>query len=71
MDARRHQIGLCKEEEDVKKGLSDRRPSEPGYEWVECTMCSGEGGILSRWSAGADSRKIRCPRCFRLGWVQT
>ena len=33
-------------------------------------MCNGEGEILSRWAAGADSGRIRCPRCFRLGWVQ-
>ena len=33
-------------------------------------MCNREGEILSRWSVGADSRRIRCPRCFRLGWVQ-
>ena len=53
----------------AKRAYPTRDP-RPGYEWVECTMCSGEGEILSRWSAGADSRKIRCPRCFRLGWVQ-
>ena len=53
----------------TKKAYPTRDP-RPGYEWVECTMCSGEGEILSRWAAGADSGKIRCPRCFRLGWVQ-
>ena len=53
----------------TKRAYPTRDP-RPGYEWVECTMCSGEGEILSRWAAGADSGKIRCPRCFRLGWVQ-
>ena len=53
----------------AKRGYPTRDP-RPGYEWVECTMCNREGEILSRWSAGADSRKIRCPRCFRLGWMQ-
>ena len=53
----------------TKKAYPTRDP-RPGHEWVECTMCSGEGEILSRWTAGADSGKIRCPRCFRLGWVE-
>ena len=53
----------------TKRAYPTRDP-RPGHEWAECTMCSGEGEILSRWAAGADSGKIRCPRCFRLGWVQ-
>ena len=53
----------------AKKGYPTRDP-RPGFEWVECTMCNREGEILSRWSARSDSGKIRCPRCFRLGWVQ-
>ncbi len=54
----------------MTKKVYPTRDPRPGHEWVECTMCSGEGEILSRWTAGADSGKIRCPRCFRLGWVE-
>ena len=53
----------------AKNGYPTRDP-RPGYGWTPCAMCNQEGEILSRWSAGADSGKIRCPRCFRLGWVQ-
>ena len=53
----------------AKKDFPTRDP-RPGYKWVECTTCNREGEIISGWSAGANGRKIRCPRCFRLGWVQ-
>ena len=53
----------------AEKGFPTRDP-RPGYKWVQCTTCNGTGEIISGWSAGADSRKIRCPSCFRLGWVQ-
>ena len=53
----------------AKKGYPTRDP-RPGYGWAPCAMCNQEGEILSRWSASDDSGKDRCPRCFRLGWVQ-
>ena len=53
----------------AKKEYPTKDP-RPGHVWIVCTMCNGEGEVLSRWSAGADSAKIRCPSCFRAGWVQ-
>ena len=53
----------------AKKGYPTREPRQ-GHGWVPCAMCNQEGEILSPWSASEGSEKIRCPRCFRLGWVQ-
>lgn len=53
----------------VKKGYPTNDPG-PGHVWVVCTTCNGTGEIISGWSLGADSKKIRCPSCFRLGWVE-
>ena len=53
----------------AKKGYPTRDPRQ-GHGWVPCAMCNQEGEILSPWSASEGSEKIRCPRCFRLGWVQ-
>ena len=53
----------------AKKSYPARDP-HPEHEWVPCPTCQREGEIISHWSAGADSKVIRCPRCFRLGWVE-
>ena len=53
----------------AKKSYPTEEP-RPGNEWVPCPTCQREGEIISYWSAGADTKVIRCPRCFSLGWVQ-
>ena len=52
-----------------KKIRPTKKPS-PGYEWIECRTCDGAGEIIGHWSTTLGGERIRCPRCFDLGWVE-
>ena len=66
---RGHRVGGGPSRWRSSKSYPSKDP-RPGHRWVQCTTCNGTGEIISGWSAGADGGKIRCPSCFRLGWVQ-
>lgn len=52
-----------------RKSQPTRQPS-PGYEWVQCRTCDGFGEVIGRWTQVLGGARTRCPRCFRLGWVE-
>ena len=55
----------CREYRSKRKSRPTRA-SRPGHEWVACSMCGRTGEIISL----GEGRPIRCPTCFRHGWVQ-
>ena len=55
----------CNEYRSKRKSCPTRDP-RPGHEWVACSMCDRTGEIISL----AEGKPMRCPTCFRHGWVQ-
>ena len=53
------------------KPYPDKAPSD-GHRWVVCSQCKGQGEILGRTIVRDTygGQTIRCPKCFRLGYVE-
>lgn len=42
-----------------------------GDVWRVCQTCNGTGEIMARWTEKLGGKLVRCPRCFKVGWIAT
>ncbi len=61
----------CTERRRTGRKPPPKRKPRPGYRWEFCPTCNGAGAIIGRWGSELGGRMTRCPRCFRVGWVET
>ena len=52
-----------------RKPVPARKPRY-GYRWELCPTCNGTGSIIGRQYLQKGGKITRCPRCFRVGWVE-
>ena len=53
-----------------RKPYPSRKPRR-GYRWELCSTCNGTGQVIGRQHLQTGGKITRCPRCFRVGWVET
>ncbi len=52
-----------------RKRAPNRKPRS-GYRWIVCPTCNGTGQIIGQLYSQTGGKVIRCPQCFRAGWVE-